>query len=347
LPPLRTFSIGFEERGFSELPYARQVAERYGTQHVEEVATPDAVELLDKLVFHYDEPFADSSALPTFMVSRLAARHVKVALSGDGGDEAFGGYTRYAEDLKETAIRRVLPGWFRRGPLAALAGVWPKADWLPRPLRAKTLLTNLSLDPGTAYANSLALCRMPLRRQLLSPDVLREIDGHQPEAAVRDAHATAPADDPIAGMIAADTLVRLPDDYLVKVDRASMAYGLESRPPLLDHEVLELAAGMPSTLKVRKGETKWVLKQAFADSLPTDIATRPKHGFEIPVDVWLRGPLREMFETQVLAPSGAAAGLLNPAAAERVYQSHVRGTGRHGSTLWALLVLARWMDRYA
>jgi asparagine synthase (glutamine-hydrolysing) len=345
--PLRTFSIGFEERGFSELPYARQVAERYGTQHVEEVATPDAVELLDKLVFHYDEPFADSSALPTFIVSRLAAKHVKVALSGDGGDEAFGGYPRYAEDLKETAIRRALPAWFRHGPLAALAGVWPKADWLPRPLRAKTLLTNLSLEAGDAYANSLALCRMPLRRQLLCPDVRREIEGHRPDAAVHDAHATAPADDPIAGMIAADTLVRLPDDYLVKVDRASMAYGLESRPPLLDHEVLELAAGMPSTLKVREGETKWVLKQAFADDLPTGITTRAKHGFEIPVDIWLRGPLREMVESTVLPAGGLLAGLVNPDAARALFRRHLAGTGRHGATLWSLLVLARWMDRYA
>lgn len=345
--PLRTFSIGFEEHGFSELPYARQVAERYGTQHVEELATPDAVALLDKLVFHYDEPFADSSALPTFMVSRLAAKHVKVALSGDGGDEAFGGYTRYAEDLKETAIRGVLPAWFRRGPLAALAGVWPKADWLPRPLRAKTLLTNLSLEAGAAYANSLALCRMPLRRQLLNADVRRELERHRPEAAVCAAHATAPAHDPIAGMIAADTLVRLPDDYLVKVDRASMAYGLESRPPLLDHEVLELAAGMPSTLKVRKGETKWVLKKAFADDLPSDITTRAKHGFEIPVDAWLRGPLRETVSERLLTPRAKIRGLVDLTSAERVVRMHTSGHARLGAPIWSLLVLASWMDRYA
>src|SRR5207302_10829135 len=143
--PMQTFSIGFHEKEFSELPHARQVAERFGTRHTEEVVTPDAVALLDDLSRYFDEPFADTYALPTFLVSRLASRHVKVVLSGDGGDEAFGGYTRYAHDLKEAALRRWLPSVLRRALLAPLARAWPKADWLPRRLRAKTLLTNLSL----------------------------------------------------------------------------------------------------------------------------------------------------------------------------------------------------------
>lgn len=344
--PLRTFSIGFQERGFSELPYARQVAERYGTHHVEEIATPDATELLDKLAFHYDEPFADSSALPTFMVSRLAARHVKVALSGDGGDEAFGGYPRYAGDAREWRLRRALPSWFRHTLIKALGATWPKADYLPRPLRAKTLLTNLSLEPGDAYANTLSLCRTPTRRRLLSPDLVRALSGYDAADAIRQAFATAPPDDPIAGMIAADTLVRLPDDYLVKVDRASMAYGLEVRPPLLDHEVLELAASMPSSLKVRDDETKWVLKQAYRAELPNDITTRPKHGFEIPVDAWLRGPLRDMVEASVLSSSGELSGLLDLAEARKLFSAHLSGLGRHGATTWSLLVLARWTERY-
>jgi len=323
------------------------VADRYGTQHTEEIATPNAIELLDKLSFHYDEPFADSSALPTFMVSRLAARHVKVALSGDGGDEAFGGYPRYAGDSREWRIRRALPTWLRHSVLSRLAAAWPKADYLPRPLRAKTLLTNVSLEPGDAYANTLSLCRTPIRRRLLSGDVLRELRDYDPAAPIRHAVATAPPADPVAGMIAADTLVRLPDDYLVKVDRAAMAYGLEVRPPLLDHEVLELAAGMPSSLKVHDGETKWALKQAFQAELPSDITTRPKHGFEIPVDAWLRGPLREMVEASVLSPRGALAGMVNISEAGRVFGEHRSGVGRHGSTTWGLLVLARWIERYA
>ena len=187
---LQTFSIGFEEEAYSELPYARQVSERFGTRHHEEIVRPDAAGLLDELTRYYDEPFADSSAIPTFLVSRLASRSVKVVLSGDGGDEAFGGYARYVHDLNEAALRRHLPGWLRRTALRPLARIWPKTDWLPRPLRAKTLLTNLSLDAGAAYANTLSLCRPPLRRRLIAPDLAIEMNGHQPEAIVRESYLT-------------------------------------------------------------------------------------------------------------------------------------------------------------
>jgi asparagine synthase (glutamine-hydrolysing) len=344
--PLQTFSIGFREESFSELPYARRVAERFGTRHVEEVVTPDAVTLLDELTRYYDEPFADSSAIPTFHVSRLASRSVKVVLSGDGGDEAFGGYSRYAHDVREAAVRRCLPRWLRRLALGPLAQVWPKADWLPRPLRAKTLLTNLSLDAGPAYANTLSLCRLPLRRRLLAPDVAAGLNGHDPARLVREAHASAPADDPLGGMLTADVATILPDDFLVKVDRASMANGLEVRPPLLDHELLELTARIPSKWKVHRGETKWVLKQAYRRDLPAGVIDRPKHGFEIPIDAWFRGPLGERFEAAVLAPQARVGDLVNQAAARQVYHAHLAGTGRHGGLLWGLLILACWADRY-
>ncbi len=262
---LRTFSMGFAEERFSELPYAREVADRFGTQHTEEIVTPDAVSLIDELTHYYDEPFADSSAIPTFLVSRLASRSVKVVLSGDGGDEAFGGYARYAHDLKEAAVRRWLPAWFRRAALGPLARAWPKADWLPRPLRAKTALSNLALDAGPAYANTLTLCRQPLRRRLMAPDLAAGLNGHRPERLIWESYATAPAGDALAGMIAADVGVVLPDDFLVKVDRASMAHGLEVRPPLVDHELLELAARIPSRWKVQGGQTKWILKQAYRE----------------------------------------------------------------------------------
>jgi asparagine synthase (glutamine-hydrolysing) len=346
LGPLQTFSIGFAEETFSELPYAREVACRFGTQHTEEVVTPDAISLLDELTYYYDEPFADSSAVPTFLVARLASRRVKVVLSGDGGDEAFGGYARYAHDLKEAALRRCLPAWFRRLALGPLGRIWPKADWLPRPLRAKTLLTNLSLDDGSAYANTLSICRPPLRRRLLARDLAASLNGHQPEEVIRAGHAVAPSDDPLGGMIAADVATLLPDDFLVKVDRASMAHGLEVRPPLLDHELLELAARVPSRWKVHNGQTKWVFKQAFRGNLPAAAVDRPKHGFEMPIDVWLRGPLRERFEASVLQPGTRVADLIDTAIVRRLYRSHLRGIGRHGGTLWALLVLARWAERY-
>lgn len=343
---LQTFSIGFQEESFSELPFARQVAQRFGTKHTEEIVTADAVGLLEQLSHYYDEPFADSSNIPTFLVSRLASRSVKVVLSGDGGDEAFGGYARYAHDLKEAALRRWLPRWFRRTALAPLARVWPKADWLPRPLRVKTALTNLSLDADQAYANTLAVCRPPLRRQLMAPDLARMLNGHRPEQIILANHANAPTGDALGGMIAADVATILPDDFLVKVDRASMACGLEARPPLLDHELLELAARIPSEYKVRRGETKWIFKQAYREKLTDELVYRKKHGFDIPIDAWLRGPLRDMFESVVLEPKSRVADLVHQDTVRKIYRSHLSGIGRHGQVLWTLLVLARWADRY-
>jgi asparagine synthase (glutamine-hydrolysing) len=203
------------------------------------------------------------------------------------------------------------------------------------------------MDAASAYANTLALCRPPLRRRLLAPDVARSLDGHHPELSVRDAFLEAPAGDTLAGMLSADAATVLPDDYLVKVDRASMAHGLEVRPPLLDHELLELAARVPSKWKVHRGQTKWILKRAFREQLPEEILSRPKHGFEVPIDAWLRGPLRPMFEDCVLTSStGRLSELLDVQTLRELHRSHLRGVGRHGAILWSSLVLARWADRY-
>ena len=345
-PGLQTFSVGFDDRTFNELPYARLVAEQCRTAHREEIVTADAVSVLDELSYYYDEPFADSSAVPTFLISKVARAHVKVALSGDGGDEAFGGYARYAHDLREATVREWLPTWVREVVLSRIAPRWPKADWLPRPLRARTLLTNISLPAASAYANTLAVCRQPLRRRLLAPDLRATLNGYDPASRVRDAYATAPGDDPLAGMIAADVGVTLPDDYLVKVDRASMANGLEVRPPLLDHELLELTARIPSRYKVSQGETKWLLKQAYAQHLPGGLLQRPKHGFEMPVDRWMAGPLQPVFESQVLPAAAPIGGLIDQQTARALLRDHVRGVARHGQVLWSLLVLAKWAERY-
>jgi asparagine synthase (glutamine-hydrolysing) len=344
--PLQTFSIGFQEEEFSELPFARQVAREFNTCHHEEIVAPDAVNLLEELTRFFDEPFADPSAIPTYLVSRLARRTVKVALSGDGGDEAFGGYARYAHDLREADLRSWLPVWLRTKAMAPLARVWPKADWLPRSLRAKTRLTNLALDSHSAYANTLTICRQPLRRRLLADGIATNLNGHRPEDIIREACALGPTDDALGTMMAADVHTLLPDDFLVKVDRASMAHGLEVRPPLLDHELLELAARIPSRWKIHGGETKWILKETFADRLPSGIARRPKHGFEMPIDDWLRGPLREVFHDGVLQPGSPVADLIDQSTATKLYQAHRIGVGRHGGTLWSLLILARWAESY-
>ena len=230
--------------------------------------------------------------------------------------------------------------------IAPLAQVWPWADWLPRPLRAKSLLTNLSREPAAAYANTLSQCRPPLRRRLLAADIRTQLNGHDPERLLRESYALSSPDDPLAGMIAADMATMLPDDYLVKVDRASMAHGLEVRPPLLDHEVLELAARIPSRWKVHQGQTKWIFKQAFKDLLPAEIRQRPKQGFDIPLDAWLRGPLRDMLESTVFASNARVSNLIDQPAAWQLFREHQNGTGRHGQVLWSLLILARWTERY-
>jgi asparagine synthase (glutamine-hydrolysing) len=343
--PVQTFSIGFQEREFSELPHARRVADQFGTKHVEEIVTAEAISSLDDLTHFYDEPFADASAIPTMCVSRVAAQHVKVVLSGDGGDEAFGGYARYQHDLKEAKLRTALPGWFRKVVLGNMASVWPKADWLPRVFRWKSLLTNLSNDPAAAYANTLSIARSHQRRQLLTGDLRNTLAKHRPEDVV-EAAFTRGHIDPLAGMLSADVDMLLPDDFLTKVDRASMAYGLEVRPPLIDHELMELAATVPSDLKVRNGETKWLMKQIFEPKLPKKLAHRTKQGFEIPTDDWLRGELGEQVREVVLKPGSQIAEYVNQDYAAKLFDMHCRRTGRHGQLMWSLLVLGRWLDHY-
>ncbi len=342
---VRTFSIGFQERRFSELDYARAVSEQFKTNHTEAVVTADAVESLTALTNFYDEPFADASAIPTMRVARLASQYVKVVLSGDGGDEAFGGYSRYAHDLKEAAIRDYLPEFLRQGLLGPIAAMWPKADWLPRIFRAKTMLTNLSLSPAAAYANTLCLCRNPRRRLLLSAAMRDQTQGYRPEDRVIAAFGDY-ADDPLRGMLAADIDMLLPDDFLTKVDRASMAYGLEVRPPLVDHELMEFAWSIPSQLKIRQGQTKWIFKKTCERWLSDDIIYREKQGFEIPIDGWLRGPLRDLFENTVLRESSNISNYLDLATVRRLFAQHCNRAGRHGNLLWAILVFGAWTDRY-
>jgi asparagine synthase (glutamine-hydrolysing) len=342
---IQTFSIGFHDERFSELAYARELAQRFGTNHIEQVVTPEAAACLDELVTHFDEPFADASAIPTLCVSRLARQHVKVVLSGDGGDEAFGGYARYAHDLKEAALREWLPGPVRRILVGSLSKAWPKSDWLPRHFRLKTALTNLSLDPAQAYANSISVCRPPLRRSLLHPDVRAQLNGNCPEQLVLKSFGRH-SSDPLRGMISSDINMLLPDDFLTKVDRASMSVGLEVRPPMVDHEFMELCARIPTSLKIRNGETKWLFKQMCIGTLPESVVRRPKQGFDIPVDDWLRGPLRDVFETNVLSPSARVSQLIDQTAARRLFAKHLGRWSRHGNLLWALLVLGAWAERY-
>lgn len=344
--PVKTFSIGFHEEGFSELPVARQVANHFGCHHTEEIVTPEAARDLDDLTFLYDEPFADASAIPTMAVSRLAAQHVKVVLSGDGGDELFGGYARYSHDLREAQIRQHIPTLLQRTLLRPMAAIWPKADWLPRPLRLKTLLENLSRNPAEAYANTVSACRQSLRRKLMTAEFSAAIQDHQPARSLVAAYQQGQRDE-LSGMLSADTNILLPDDFLTKVDRASMGFGLEVRPPFIDWKLMELAASMPSEFKIREGSGKWILKQLFESRFPKGLVNRRKQGFELPIDQWLRGPLRDQVQAYVLQPGSPLSQWIDIKVVARLYQAHCRGTGRHGQLIWSLLVLARWLDAWA
>jgi asparagine synthase (glutamine-hydrolysing) len=343
--PLQTFSIGFSNGQNSELPVARETSDRIGGVHRQSIVHPDAAADLDRLVEVYDEPFADSSAIPTMRVAELAAQHVKVVLSGDGGDECFGGYARYRHDLTEARIRAMLPETFRAVFLRPLARLWPQADWLPRFLRGKSILTNLSSAPSLAYAQTLSNCTHARRQNLYSAEMRRALNGFRPESELARTFQLNDRD-PLRGMLAADFSCLLPDAFLVKVDRASMAVGLEVRPPLLDHELVELAATIPSEFKIRNGQTKWILKQSMRSHLPASLLKLPKQGFEIPLDSWFRGPLADVFRQVSLASNGLASQIFHVRSLKSLIDGHVRGTKHCGQLLWNILVLSRWLERY-
>jgi asparagine synthase (glutamine-hydrolysing) len=337
--PLRTFSIGFEEEGFNELSRARLVAERYGTDHHELVLRPDAVELFPKLVEAFDEPFGDSSALPTYLVSELAVSEVKVALSGEGGDELFGGYYTYVADL---LARRV-------GRLAALAR--PLAEALP----SRTDRVGFDYKAkrfARAAANADPLVRHHGWKEIFSAQARAELAGPgtsawDPLDVYRERYAETASADPLARMQDVDLGIYLVDDLLVKTDRLSMAHSLELRVPFLDPKVAEFAFSLPRRLKVRGFAKKRLLRQALAPLLPREIVRGRKQGFSIPIAAWLRGPL-EPFAREVLAPSAIARqGLLDPTAVTPILDRHCSGQEDLSRQIWGLMALTLWFDRYA
>ena len=335
--PLRTFSIGFEEQGFDELSRARLVAERYGTDHHELILRPDAVALFPKLVEAFDEPFGDSSALPTYLVSQLASEHVKTAMSGEGGDELFGGYYTYVADL---LARRV-------GRIAALAR--PLAEALP------SRTDRVGFDyKAKRFARAAAL--PPLERhhgwkEIFSPLARAELAGEgasgwDPLDLYRGRYAETAGAEPLARMQDVDLGIYLVDDLLVKTDRLSMAHSLELRVPFLDPKVADFAFSLPRKLKVRGFAKKRLLRRALEPLLPKEIVHGRKQGFSIPIAAWLRGPL-EPFAREVLAPSTLARqGLLDPAAVTPLLDRHVAGREDLSRQLWGLMALTLWFDRY-
>ncbi len=339
---INTFSIGVGDGPRSELPFARQLADEVGTRHRERVVDVLDATQAEQVARAFDEPFADTSALPTLIVSRLAREELKVVLSGDGGDEGFAGYERYQHDLWEAGLRDALPSGLQR--LAGWAGSWwPKADRLPRPLRAKTTLQNLGLDPGHAYANSLLIGRQPWRHWLLAAPLRSELGTYDPTSAISDTYDSTHGDT-LSRMLAADVAVVLPDRFLTKVDRASMHVGLEVRPPLLDHELLEVAAKVPSDLLIKDGEGKYILKKVAEKRVPREILYRPKQGFDLPIDSWFRDGLARRFEETVVHGDKALAEWIDLGAAQRCLEHHRSRRGNHGELLWSLFTFALWCE---
>lgn len=335
---VRTCAIGFDDPAFNESAYAAQVAERYRTDHHLEVVTGDSFDLIDKLAWHYDEPFADSSALPTYRVCQLARKHVTVALSGDGGDESLGGYRRYRMHAAEERVRGMLPLALRRPLFGSLGAVYPKADWAPRHFRAKTTLQALAMDTVEAYLHSVSVLRVDEREAMYSTSLKRQLGGYSALEVFRLHAARAGTDDALALIQYLDYKTWLVGDINTKVDRASMAHALEVREPLMDHRLVEWLATLPSSLKLRGQEGKWLLKKAYEPALPNELLYRPKMGFSVPLANWLRGPLRERMERSVLGERLMDTGYFEPATLHRMVRDHLAGARDFSAPLWSLLM---------
>lgn len=336
--PVKTCSIAFNDPAFDEAAFAQQVADRFHTEHRVETVDPDDFSLLDTLASLYDEPYADSSALPTYRVCQLARRQVTVALSGDGGDENLAGYRRYKWHSYEEKLRAALPLGLRRPLFGFLGKVYPKADWAPRVFRAKTTFEAMARDTVEGYFHGVSVMSDRLRAPLYSAAFRRELQGYHALDVMREHASRSPTDHPLSLIQYLDMKTYLPGDILTKVDRASMAHSLEVRVPLLDHELVEWISGLSPDLKLRGGEGKYLFKKALEPVLPHDILYRPKMGFAVPLAAWFRGPLRERLRTAVLGPTMADSGIFDMNYVASLVEQHQSGRRDHSAALWSLLM---------
>ena len=339
--PVKTFSIGFEEQAFNELPYARQVAERYATDHHEFIVRPDARAIFPQLVWHYNEPYADSSAIPTYYLAELARRHVTVALNGDAGDENFAGYRRYITPSSAERFDR-LPGAVRRavGEMARVVPAPQRTDSVMN--RGRRWLRRLSDTPAGRYNRRITIFDPDLKRELCDPGFLVASGGEASPRFLENAFERSDAPNTVDAALDVDVTYYLSDCLLVKVDIATMAHGLEGRSPMLDHEFMGFAASLPTDLKLRGTSTKYILKRAARSLLPADIIDRPKKGFSVPLGDWFRGDLRDMVADLLLDQRSASRGYFKPGVVQRLVDEHRRGVAAWEDQLWSLLMLESW-----
>jgi asparagine synthase (glutamine-hydrolysing) len=343
--PPDTCSIGFDEGDHDESRFAKEVAQAFGTRHHVGHARAQNVDVIERLPLIYDEPFADSSAIPTLQLCALARQVVTVALSGDGGDELFAGYRRYRWHLYEERVRAVLPTGVRRRLFGILGDIYPKLDWAPQPARLKSTLSELALDPADAYFQSVSITTTTERRRLYAAEFRHELHGYEAVEVIRDHWRETAGQHPLDQAQYADIMTYLPGDILAKVDRASMAHSLEVRVPLLDHILVEWAATLPARLRLNARGSKHVLRTALEPHLPAAVLRRRKMGFAVPLAAWLRGPLLEQVRSVLAEPAFAESGLFDRAAVGRLIEQHRRGRRDHSRTIWALFMLAGFLDR--
>jgi asparagine synthase (glutamine-hydrolysing) len=342
---VHTCSIAFKDKAFDESEYAQQVAQLYQTDHFVETVDTDDYGLLDTLAGLYDEPYADSSAIPTYRVCQLARQRVTVALSGDGGDENLAGYRRYRYAMAEERVRGRIPLGLRKPVFGTLGRLYPKADWAPRVFRAKTTFEALSRDLVEGYFHGVSIMTDAMRQQLFSDKFRQQLQGYRAIEVMRGHAAQAPTDDPLSLIQYLDMKTYLPGDILTKVDRASMAHALEVRVPLLDHKLVEWISGLPPELKLKGSEGKYIFKKAMEKYLPQDILYRKKQGFAVPLAAWFRGPLRERVQQALLGPSLAATGIFNQDFLRQMVEQHLSGRRDYSAPIWTVLMFEAFLRK--
>lgn len=342
--PVTTCAIGFNVKNFDETDFAQIVAERYQTNHSVEVVDHNDFSLIDKLIDVYDEPYADSSALPTFKVCQMARKHVTVALSGDGGDELFAGYRRYKLHLAEEKVRQKIPAFIRKTIFKPLGKLYPKLDWAPQFLRAKTTFQSLAMTTSEAFMNSMSKLRIDERKSLYSAEFKGKLGGYSANKVYERYLESKQFSDPLKLIQYLDYKTWLVGDANTKVDRSSMANGLEVRSPFMDHKFVEWAYKIPSQHNIKDGETKAILKKALEPFVNEENLYRQKMGFSVPMADWLRGPLKEKLIEVMGCPAVRNSGIFEQRALDKKIQQHLSGKYDHAASLWTLFMLGLFLQ---
>jgi len=344
--PVKTFSIGFEEEDFSELKYAKTVAEHIGAEHHEFIVKPNAIEILPLLVEHYGEPYADSSAIPTYYVARETRRHVTVALNGDGGDESFAGYERYlAMRLSEKYHK--IPAFIRQGLIENAVNFVPTSELKRSRARdLKRFVQAASLSKVERYFRWVGAVDRQSKENLYTEDFKREVGNNDSAAFIKQWYDKTNGSGIVDATMFVDQMTYLPNDLLVKVDIASMANSLEARSPLLDHKVIEFAASLPENIKLRGTENKFLLKKVASKLVPREVLYRPKMGFGVPITHWLRGELKDFIREHLLSEKFAKRGIIKTEVITKLVAEHINGERDHVWQLWTLLMLELWFQRF-